>query len=35
MIETGEDIEKTLVTVQADELGRYAEQLKQAVPAHR
>jgi hypothetical protein len=35
MIETGEDIEKTLVTVQADEQGRYAEQLKQAVPAHR
>jgi len=35
MIETGEDIEKTLVTVQADELGRYAEQLKQAIPAHR
>jgi hypothetical protein len=35
MIETGEDIEKTLVTVQADELGRYAEQLKQSVPAHR
>ena len=35
MIETGEDIEKTLVTVQPDELGRYAEQLKQAVPAPR
>jgi hypothetical protein len=35
MIETGEDIEKTLVTVQADELGRYAEQLKQAVLTRR
>jgi hypothetical protein len=35
MIETGGDIEKTLVTVEPDELGRYAEQLKQAAPALR
>jgi len=34
MIEKGEDIEKILVTVQAEELGRYADQLRQAVPAH-
>ena len=34
MIETGEDIEKSLVTVPAEELGRYAEKLRQDVPVH-
>ena len=34
MIETGEDIEKTLVTVQSDELDRYADELRRHSPAH-
>ena len=33
MIETGEDIEKTLVSVQANEMERYAQELLKAVPA--
>jgi hypothetical protein len=34
MIETGEDIEKTLVTVQSDELDGYADELHRHSPAH-
>ena len=34
MIETGEDIEKTLVTVQLDELERYAGELQRHAPTH-
>ena len=33
VIETGEDFEKILVTVQPGELERYAKELQQAVPA--
>ena len=36
MLETGEDIEKTLVTVPAAEIEQYARELKSApAPAHR
>lgn len=35
MIESGEDIEKTLVTVLPEEMARAAEQLTHAAPAHR
>ena len=34
MIETAEDIEKTLVTAQLDELERYAGELQRHAPAH-
>jgi len=35
MIETGEDIEKTLVTVQPQEMERYARELQDALAAHK
>ena len=33
MLETGEDAEKTLVTVQQDEMERYARELREALAA--
>jgi hypothetical protein len=35
MLETGEDIEKTIVTVQAQELDCYARELQQAMTSSR
>ncbi len=35
MLETGEDIEKTLVTPQADEIEQYARELQDALAAKR
>ena len=34
MIETGVDIEKTLVTVELDQMERYAEELQRHAPTH-
>ena len=35
MLETGEDLEKTLVTPQADEIEQYARELQDALAARR